>query len=421
MTPSRLMLAALAAAAGAATTYEGPRTFRATDLLPPHQVKGDRFEVATEVPLDGYFHVFSLTTDYGPLEAEGRRMLLLRLQELDAIARLDEMSKTEVFLKAAGTSVLEVGRGVVSAVQDPKATVRGVGGGLKRFGTNLGRKARRTGDEIVHAVRTAGDAGTEEEDGPEKSAKEKTSEAAGGIARSYFGVNAGARRWARKIGVDPYTTNSVLKKALQDVGTADAAGGIAAKIVLPIPPLLTTTATVGNLVWGKDPEELLKHNEQQLKELGAGTDVIKALYLSAGFTLSSQTRLVSALHAVGARGSARYVEAAAEARTESEALFFTESAEMLQRFHARSPALDLLGDSRTMVARTTGDRAVVLLPVDYVSWTREFEDALTEAGARARAELEASAVELHLTGRLSEIARREIRARGWTVVEGSEE
>ena len=44
---------------------------------------------------------------------------------------------------------------------------------------------------------------------------------------------------------------------------------IVTKVVVPIPAVVSTTATVGNLVWSKDPEELSKMNEARLRALGA--------------------------------------------------------------------------------------------------------------------------------------------------------
>ena len=414
--PSLALVAFASAAVAVAAAYEGPRTFEASELLTPAQLKGPHFLVAAEVPTDGFFHLFSITTDWGPLEAEGRSLLLVRLREVDALAQLDEVSRSEVFVKAVGTSVVNVGKGVVAAAKDPEATIKGIGGGLKRFGVNLGRKAKRAGDKAVDAVKKDED---EKAEGPEKSGGKKAAEAAGGAAKSILGVNAGARRWARKVGVDPYTTNPILKKALEDIGTADAAGGIATKIALPIPMPVSSTATVGSLVWGKDPEELLKFNEQRLEELGVSGGTIKELYLSKGFTLTLQTRLVSALHAVKAKGSADYAETAAEADTEREALFFVESAEMLERLHAKSPVVALLPDSRALVAKTRDGRAVALLPVDWVRWTETFEKSAMEASARAKAELGATIVELHLAGTATAAARKELAALGFAVVESN--
>ena len=239
------------------------------------------------------------------------------------------------------------------------------------------------------------------------------------MANSALGVSGAARKWAQKVGADPYTTNALLKKTLVDIGKIDRAGSIVTKVVVPIPPVVSATANVGGLVWAKDPEALLKENEAQLKALGVTDAAMKQLYLSKGFTLTLHTRLAGALTAVKAKGSADYVAAAAEADTEREALFFTESAEMLQRFHAASPVAELLPDSRALVAKTKDGRGVALVPVDWVQWTEPFAKAVTEAGARAKKELGAGALELRLTGKASDLAKKEATALGWKVVEGA--
>jgi hypothetical protein len=395
--------------AAAASKYEKPRTFKASELLPPTQLKGSHFEVAADVPTEGYLHVYSISSDYGAFDAEGTSMLLVRLQEVEALAQLDKVSRSEVFLKSAGNSVLNVGKNVISAVKDPVGTVAGIFRGLKRFGTNLGRRAKRAGDRAANSAKKDEDS--------KKTQDEQASDPVANAAKSILGVNKAMRRWARKVGVDPYTTNPVLRKALEDIGTADAAGNIMTKIVLPIPAVVSQTAQVGNLVWGKDPEELRKLNEKRLKELGADGETIKDLYISRGFTLSLQTRLVNGLYAVKAKGSADYAETATEADTEREGLFFAESAEMLQRFHAESAVVEILPDSRTLVAKTKNGRATVLLPVDWMYWTKDFKKTAFEIAGRAKAELGTGRLEIRLSGRMSDRAKEEMRSRGWAVVE----
>jgi hypothetical protein len=413
--PFRLTAIAIAAGSLAiAAAYEVPRTFTAAELLKPAQVKGPHHTVAATVKTEGYLHVFDITSDYGPLEAEGQAMLLMRLHEVGALAELDKVSKSEVFLKAAGTSVLNVGKGVASAVKDPGATVKGVGSGVKRFGTNLGRKAKRTGDKAVDSATNDDDKKAE---GSQASTTDKAAAAGTGMAYSVLGVNSAARKWAQKVGVDPYTTNPILKKALTDIGQIDSAGGIAAKIAVPIPMVVSGTASVGNLVWAKDPEELLKINEQKFKELGVGADTIKQLYLSKGFSLSLHTRFATSLHEVRVPGSGDYVATAAESDSEREALFFVEGAEMLARFHKTAPVVAVLPDSRALVAKTKDGRAVVMLPVDWVRWTEVYEKALSEVEKRAKAELGATKLEMRMTGTMSAVAKKEMATRGWTVVE----
>jgi hypothetical protein len=416
MSPTRpcLTLVAVASAALAvAAAYEAPRTFTAAELLKPSQVKGPHFSVAPTVKTEGYLHVFDITTDYGPLEAEGQSMLLMRLHEVGCLAELDEVSKSEVFLKAAGTSVLNVGKGVASVVKDPGATAKGMGEGVKRFGTNLGRKAKRTTDKAVASATSD----KEKTEGQPKSTSEKAAETGVSVANSVLGVNAAARKWAQKVGADPYTSNPILKKALVDIGKIDSAGGMAAKIAVPIPPIVSGTATAGKLVWAQDPEALLKANEQKLREMGVGADVIKQLYLSKGFTLTLHTALAGNLREVNVPGCADYVATAAEADAEREGVFFAESAAMLARFHRTAPVAAVLPDSRALVAKTKDGRAVALLPLDWVQWNAAYDKALTEVEKRAKAELGATKLELRMTGTMSAVAKKEMAARGWTVTE----
>ena len=86
--------------------------------------------------------------------------------------------------------MLNVGKGVASAVKDPGATAKGVGTGVKRFGTNLGRKAKRTGDKAVDSVASDDDKKAE---GSEKSTTDKAAAAGTGMAYSMLGVNKAAR------------------------------------------------------------------------------------------------------------------------------------------------------------------------------------------------------------------------------------
>ena len=240
--------------------------------------------------------------------------------------------------------------------------------------------------------------------------------AAEGAANCVLGVSSAMRRWARKVGADPYTTNPVLHEALKEIGQIDAAGSIATKVILPIPRIVTTAADVGDLVWGKDPEELRKINEQTLKTLGVPSADAAVFFQNRGYTLTSQTRLAMALGRVRVPGSADYVAAAARASGEREALFFVESAELLQRLHTAGPVTAVLTDSRALVA-ARGARAIVVLPLDYLRSTAETRQAMTEIDSRARAELHATSIEVQTTGRVSDRLRGEMKKMGWTLRE----
>jgi hypothetical protein len=219
------------------------------------------------------------------------------------------------------------------------------------------------------------------------------------------------------VGADPYTTNATLRKALEDIGRVDAAGGIAAKVVVPIPMIVSTTASVGGLVWGKDPEALLKMNEERLAALGVDKKVAGTFAKTKPFTLTYQTTFIDALFAVKPKGAADYVDTATEAETERDAIFFTESAQMLKNFAAKSPVAAVLSDSRAMVAATRDGRAVVLLPVDWVRWTPAFETASKDVATRAKSELGAKSLELKLSGKASVVAKTRLAALGFKIEE----
>jgi hypothetical protein len=378
---------------------EPPPRFTATELLTPAVAQGPHYRVGEDVRTEGYFHGFTITSTFGSFEAVGRSELAVRIQEIAALAALDDVSKTEVFLAAAGQSVVRIGQSAAAVVTDPAGAAKGLGAGVKRFGVNLGRRTQR-------AVASAGD--TDQTQGGDSA------------AGSVLGVSAAMRRWARKVGVDPYTTNVVLRKALEDIARVDAAGSIATKVVLPIPAIVGMTSTVGDLVWGKDPEEVRKINEKALRELAVPDAVAKTLSGSRWLTLTYQTRLVAALRAVNVTGVADYVRTAADATSEREALFFVESAEMLQQWHAREPVVSVLTDSRALVAKGSNGHARALLPLDWVSWTNAAHTALREMGSRARQELGATRLEIVMTGRASERALREFAKLGWTVVRAPE-
>ena len=407
LVPSVALVVSLCAAASGSIEVvaqqgdERPPVFKASSLLAPALLKGPHHQVNDAVRTESYFHEFTLTSPFGTFEAAGRSVLEVRIHEITAIAALRDVSKTEVFLEAAGQSLVKVGEGVVAAVKDPAETARGFGAGVKRFGVNLGRRTERA----VESSKDDSDDGAPAGDSAGASA-----------AKSVLGVTGASRRWAAKLGVDPYTTNTVLRDALESVAKVDAAGSIATKVVLPIPPVVGMTANVGELVWNKDPEELRKINEQRLKDLGVSDALAKTLFANDWFTLTYQTRLIGALHAVGAKGSADYVATAAEARSEREALFFIESAVMLQKWHARDPIKALLTDSRALVALSRRGSAIALLPLDWVRWTQATDRAVTQMGERVRKELGAKALTAVLTGRASERTTSEMRRLGWTLL-----
>jgi len=350
---------------------------KASALLEPALPTGPSHTVAEAVVTPGAYHVFTITSVFGTFEAEGTSQVAVRVQELAALAALQDLSKAGVFARAAGESFVKVGTGVVNAVTDPVATAKGIGGGVKRFGVNLGRRTKRVVERVT-ADDTAATAS-------EPSGAAATAATAANAAKSLIGINGARRRWAQRVGADPYTTNPVLRDALERIAEVDVAGGIAAKLAVPIPPLVGTTADVGSLVWGRDPEELRKLNEARVREIGASEEGAKAFFRNRAFTLTMQTRIVAGLHVVNVPGCGDYLASAAEADDPREALFFVESAELLQQQHETSRVAVVLTDSRALVARLPAGEALALLPLDWLRQSAEITAEFGDLARRARA------------------------------------
>lgn len=167
--------------------------------LPPRSSGGPHHQVDEAVSTDGDFHEFTVSSAFGSFQTAGRTQLVVRIQEVAALAALEDVSKTNVFQAADGQSVVKIGQKR--------------GGGRERAGRvreGAGRRhqavRRESGRRTQRAVESTGDVARRRESRRKRRCRRSA-------AKSVLGVSAAMRRWARKVGVDPYTTNSVLQKA----------------------------------------------------------------------------------------------------------------------------------------------------------------------------------------------------------------
>src|ERR1051325_5791216 len=70
---------------------------KASETLKPELLKGPHYVVRDPVPTASGMNQFTIDSDFGVFEADGNEMLLQRLKEIDAIARLGEVSRTDEF------------------------------------------------------------------------------------------------------------------------------------------------------------------------------------------------------------------------------------------------------------------------------------------------------------------------------------
>src|SRR6478672_378159 len=174
----------------AEAVFEELPELQASEILKPEFLKGPHFAVREPVPTSAGMNQFTIDSDFGVFEADGNEMLLQRLKEIDAIARLQEVSRTDEFKKslvAAAKSPLNSAKNIA---KDPAQAISNVPKGIMKF---MGR-AKQTIKNVGK-----GDAGD------------------GDTMKQAIGYADKKRTLALQMGVDPYTTNSILQKELDEI------------------------------------------------------------------------------------------------------------------------------------------------------------------------------------------------------------
>ena len=80
--------------------FEELPALNANDILRPDILSGPHHKVREEVPTYSGANQFTIDSDFGLFEADGNEMIVRRINEINAIARLKEVSRTDEFKKA---------------------------------------------------------------------------------------------------------------------------------------------------------------------------------------------------------------------------------------------------------------------------------------------------------------------------------
>ena len=392
-----LILSAPALLAATLPPVEPMPTLDAAMLAPPALLNASGYTIDSTVPVMGYMGQFTLRAPAGTFNADGTEMLSIRVSELAAIAQLSQLSQSGVFADALAASAMKTGAAIGQAVMNPVATLSGLPAGVGRF---------------FQSATTTISRATESSAGPDSSS------GASDTAMNLLGVNKAKRRIAKQAGADPYTTNPVLAKQLDDLARAAVAGGVSLDVALAvstagIATAISTTATVSNLVWDRSPEDIRTIHEQKLAAMGVDADTVRAFVTNRWFTPTLSVPFVEHLAQMqAAKGRGAVVALAGTVASEGEARFMLNAVSMARQIDTerdRVVALDLVG--RIMVVRTRGGRMEVPAPVDYVVWTEPVK-AFAE-----RKDLKGTRRNILVTGLESPRARDGLQTTGWAVQE----
>jgi hypothetical protein len=377
---------------------EKPPVVKISDLFPPELAVGPNYSLQQNVPTDGYFGNFVLQTEWGTLQVRGSELLKVRISEMPAIQSLDEISKTEVFAKAAASAAVKPIKSLQKAAEDPVDTVKGIPSGVGRF-------FKRTAKAVEKGVSSVKKS--------EDNAQTQENSSSGEALKEIAGYNKIVREWAKNLQVDPYTTNPILKKELESVARASFAGGFTTKVAIPSAPRpVSTVIRVSNLVWDLPPEDLEALNERKLKTMGVSEEAIKSFLKNPNFTPTTATAFVLSLEELkGVSGIGSAIAAATKAESEEEAHFFVGSAAILAKYHHKSPIASVTTTGLVITGRTSDGKLIVPAALDYVSWTDEIAEFAT------REELKGREKWILLSGKFSTSAKKAFTVLGWQLQE----
>jgi len=128
--------------------YEKEPVLSAKDLVGPELLKGPHFTTDPKVPVVGFLARFTIRSPYGIFEAHGQRMLPIRVNEVEALSALDNVSRSREFTAAAGRAIARPVTAAANIVTRPVETARGIPAGVGRLfgrvrlaGRSIGRAA----------------------------------------------------------------------------------------------------------------------------------------------------------------------------------------------------------------------------------------------------------------------------------------
>jgi hypothetical protein len=397
-----LTLLLLTVRAGLAAQFETRPTLPAQDLVPASLLSGDGFHVNEQVPTDGLMAHFTIQSDVGTFPANSIEMLRIRVAEIPAIQQLTKTSKTQVFAQSLAENAARPVQAAGQMVMNPVETIQGLPAGVGRFFGRVGLGAQKIGEAATQ---------------PESNGQGL--EAAGQATRDAFGYEQERRGLAKKLNVDPYTTNPVLSKQLDDFALtafrAHVAVTTSMSVFIPGSTAITATRVVSQWVWDKPKADLILQNQQSLQALGVSDGQIKAFESNRVFPLSVQTAFVANLDNLpNVPGRAQAVVLASTAQSEVQARFLTDSIGMLARYHQTQTPIARLLVRKAIIGQDRNGAIVAEAPVDYVSWIQDVSYFANRPDLRSRRRT------LWVTGQFSPLAKKNFEALGWVVHEKAE-
>jgi len=387
--------------------YEEPPVINATDLLPANALSGPGFSVQPQVPTNGAMGQYTIVADAsvfrgnaGTYYVESLDLLKIRLSEIPAIAQLENISEAGVFTKALASSAERPVADAANMVMHPMDTVTGLPSGIGEFFDRVGAGAGQIYSSATSSPGSGEAAGE-----------------AGNATLTALGYDQVRRDLARKLHVDPYSSDPILTKELNKVAWVMFSARMTVDVAMMAVPgsmIITGVEFTDDLVYQVPKADLILFVRKKLHNLGLSQAEIAAFTANSAIPLSLQVAAVKDPEGLGnipGRHAAAVV--LGNVMTEYQARFLVTSLKMINQWSQQQSPITRIQIPGVLVAHDQNGTVIMPAPVDYVSWTQRIAGFAT-----APQLLSMQNRVLWITGKMTPLARQQLAANGWSGREG---
>ena len=389
--------------------YEQPPIVNITDLLPASAVSGPGFFVQPQVPTNGAMGQYAIVAnsgvfgnDPGTYYVESLDLLKIRLSEIPAIVQLDNMSATSLFTNALVSSAERPVSAAANMILHPEDTVTGLPSGIGSFFDRVGLGA----GQIVSSATSSFGSG-------------QAAGQTGMATATALGYNQLRRDLARRLHVDPYTSNPILTRKLNKAAWIMFSARItvdAAMMAVPASIAISGVEFTNDLVYQTPKADLVLLVQNQLQNIGLSSVEIAAFTTNAAIPLSLQVSAVKDLQALGdIQGRHAAAVEIGNLLTEYQARFMVSSLRVLVQWGQKHSPITLIQNFGVLVGTDQNGTTVVPGPIDYLSWTPRIAGFATD-----RALLALPNRALLISPKMTPLARQQLSANGWSVRSGAQ-
>jgi hypothetical protein len=393
-----------------AEQFQQPPVVGIGEFLPLNVQSGNGYYLGQQVPTNGAMGQYTIIanadvfgSDAGTYQVESLDLLKIRLSEIPAIAALDNVSNTAVFTKEVAASAVRPVADAAQMVAHPMDTVTGLPSGIGELFDRV-----RLGAGEVYSTATNGS----------ESGEQRASQAAGetaNITLTSLGYDQIRRQLARKLHVDPYSSDPILTKKLNHVAwvmfTAHMMVDTAISVAVPGSMLITGVQVTDDLIYQTPKADLILLVEGKLRQIGLSSEQIAAFTHNTAIPLSLQVTAVRELDTLGPiQGRRAAAVALSNMLTEYQARFMVTSLRMLNQWSQQTSPINSIQVRGILLGRDENGTVIMPAPVDYVSWTPRIAGFATDPGL-----LGMQNRVLWITGKMTPLAQQHITANGWSL------